>query len=300
MNENLARDTSDSSPGGLDKLLNKLSISTTPSQVNLRSRRGVPTQELELQVEQLSLKEAQEPSELEAWVKAATASARDSLHAESQRKRERIAELRRRRLNNFDELKEQAEDLEGISSADIGSPTTRLKPMSSIDRFFNGPELDLLLQSMDVDATLNQIENAVPSKQPAGRQHADESELDFTIDIPPTSFSPVVPLNNRRGKADARAPLVRRRSRTTINAIDADEPKLTNTHLPLRPRTTVNTAEVHRKGGEQTVLAKVEVARRRNLELQREISRLDKLVDALTELLPEKHATGQVTDGLPL
>ncbi|KAJ2658966.1 hypothetical protein IWW48_003764 [Coemansia sp. RSA 1200] len=344
--------------------MSKLSIARTPSRrTSLRSRRGLPTtQELEIQVENLKLDEQHQPkrkqyngsaeppdeiADSSSSVSKTTAYPRQPIQAESLRKRERIAELRQRRLNNFDDLLQQEqEEQEGrmqaqsgaaiivspalssqvatavengtptpaSASARHGSNTAVAKPqlVSLVaDKFFDNPELNLLLHEIDVGSVQQSLdgEEAVPAaaERPSenGQQAASvtaaqrnaalaakDSKPDFAIDIPSTSLSPVV----RRGLTM----LQRRRSRTTAaqplqqhGRGGSKDTGASYTKKTRRSETVVGGGGEAAADGEKEVLAKIDAERTKNAELRKELDKLNGLIGALTRVVLADQAVDQ-------
>ncbi|KAJ1801724.1 hypothetical protein LPJ59_000015 [Coemansia sp. RSA 2399] len=331
----------DTSPNKLHKLLNKLSITRTPSRSNsLRSRRGVLTiQELELQVNDLNLDDnrpernsTEEPSDAAADLSSSASKVvypHQSVQAESVRKRERIAELRRRRLNNFNDLQQQQEHsgnthgrsprslvLSPPTSSHIstavenGSPipasarhgNTKSLVSPPTDRFFNSPELNLLLHPIDLESV--DEEELAPSERPQSKRQqktvspSTNERMDFKIDIPSTSLSPVV--------TGGLTMLLRRRSRTATTTTTARQgsagkrrgvsklfPGAPNTGLVRSQTMTGAMAEAPEREDEAVVLSRIDTERARNVELRKELHQLNSSVNALTRLLVANQAASK-------
>ncbi|KAJ2570106.1 hypothetical protein IW140_002576 [Coemansia sp. RSA 1813] len=354
---NSNKSTTDTSPNKLHKILSKLSITRTLSRSNsLRSRRGVPTiHELEIQVDSLKLDDQQqelktaEPSNDDAADLSSSPSKAvyplQSVQAESVRKRERIAELRRARLNNLvdfqqeqeqEQQPEQQQERERLENAHVRSPgdfvlspptsshiATAVEngspiPVSArqnsakslvspaVDRFFNSPELNLLLHPIDVES-INELDDKeqVPSKRPRSKRQptpvspSNEHGMDFKIDIPSTSLSPVV--------AGGLTMLLRRKSRTTTaQHLQKNRDGVSKLGAALntgntRPQTTAGgITEASKKDNEAVVLARIGAERARNSELRDELDRLNSSVDALKRLLLANQVTSKDEDSREL
>ncbi|KAJ2505626.1 hypothetical protein H4217_009190, partial [Coemansia sp. RSA 1939] len=368
MSEDGFRNSTETSPSRLSRIMSKLSIARTPSRpTSLRSRRGLPTtQELEIQVENLKLDaqhqpkrkqyngSAEPPDEIadsSSSVSRTTAYPRQPIQAESLRKRERIAELRQRRLNNFDDLFQQEEEeqreerrMQAQSGAAIvvspalssqvatavengtHTPTpasasasarhgrnaavAKPQPVSpATDKFFDNPELNLLLQAIDVGTVQESLDGerveaaAAAGRRPSknGQQEASvspsqrnaalaakNSKPDFAIDIPSTSLSPVF----RRGLTM----LQRRRSRTTaaqpLQQHGRGGSKDTGASYTKKNKRSETVVVGGRGGGEaaaaadgeKEVLAKIDAERAKNAELRKELDKLNGLLGALTRV----------------
>ncbi|KAJ2518324.1 hypothetical protein GGI11_002903 [Coemansia sp. RSA 2049] len=375
MSEDGFRNSTDTSPSRLSRIMSKLSIARTPSRPSsLRSRRGLPTtQELEIQVESLKLDAQHQPKRKQQYsgsaeppdeiadssssVSRTTAYPRQPIQAESLRKRERIAELRQRRLNNFDDLFQQEEEeqreerrMQAQSGAAIvvspalssqvatavenGTPTpasasasasarhgrnaavAKPQPVSpATDKFFDNPELNLLLQEIDVGAVQESLDgekveaaSAAAGRRPSenGQQEASvtpsqrnaalaakDSKPDFAIDIPSTSLSPVF----RRGLTM----LQRRRSRTAAaqplqqhGRGGSKDTGASYTKKNKRSETVVaEGGEAAAADGEKEVLAKIDAERAKNAELRKELDKLNGLLGALTRVVLADQAVDQ-------
>ncbi|KAJ2866364.1 hypothetical protein GGI22_001294 [Coemansia erecta] len=334
----------DTSPNKLHKLLKKLSITRTPSRSNsLRSRRGVLTiQELELQVNDLNLddnrqeRNSAEPSDAFADLSSSASKAvypHQSVQAESMRKRERIAELRQRRLNNFNHLQKQEHSgnthgrtpeslvLSPPTSSHIATAVENGSPIPAsarngnakslvsppTDRFFNSPELNLLLHPIELESV--DEEELAPSERPQSKRQqktvspSTNERMDFKIDIPSTSLSPVV--------TGGLTMLLRRRSRTTttttttaarqgsagkkrgVSKLFAGAPNAG----PVRSqKMTGAMTETPEREDEAVVLSRIDAERARNLELRKELHQLNCSVNALTKLLAANQAASKDMD----
>ncbi|KAJ2749093.1 hypothetical protein H4S06_004736, partial [Coemansia sp. BCRC 34490] len=337
--------------------------------------------ELEIQVENLKLDAQHQPKRKQQYSSSAeppdeiadssssvsrtTAYPRQPIQAESLRKRERIAELRQRRLNNFDDLFQQEEEeqreerrMQAQSGAAIvvspalssqvatavenGTPTpasasasasarhgrnaavAKPQPVSpATDKFFDNPELNLLLQEIDVGTVQESLdgekveaasaaaaaaaaagrrpsrngqqEASVPPSQRNAALAAKDSKPDFAIDIPSTSLSPVF----RRGLTM----LQRRRSRTTAaqplqqhGRGGSKDTGASYTKKNKRSETVVaeggGEAAAAADGGKE-VLAKIDAERAKNAELRKELDKLNGLLGALTRVVLADQAVDQ-------
>ncbi|KAI8319560.1 hypothetical protein GQ54DRAFT_335484 [Martensiomyces pterosporus] len=372
-----------SSPGKFDRLVNRLSRTVTSPKVDMHGRRSIsPVRRAES--EGLRTDKTPETHSTPAAMPTQRGKARETLQAGTQRKREKIAELRRRRKNMGDDRPVLALDLKGaLLGADAAedketeaggskpgsgrssrrssatSPSFGPIPETPVpravlqahnarqtigkigsptgERFFNDVELNLLLQPIElenVDSLLSpppqqqqqqpvvqhlgevvalpqQTGELVPSLMPAG----EDDEADFTINIPSTSLSPMVPLGWNRGMGDLGVPRgsvrIRRRSRTVAlapgnghgpegdlddGAGNGDMFSVTpSARHPRASRNSVDRADsMTRRGGgvaakgrgddDMVVDLLIEAEVAQSLELRKELARLHGTVRALTKL----------------
>ncbi|KAJ2711431.1 hypothetical protein H4R19_003248 [Coemansia spiralis] len=213
----------------LDRFLNRLSRTMTPPKASIRSRRGVsPPAPLE------AVGGGGQVSTPEGTGDTGQRHHSESARTTTLRKREKIAELRRRRQQDLEQRRQSqytamspaAGAAPGAASmaalAAVVSPLGPGQPPFPVpqsarwgpagmgeDRFFDSPELNLLLQPIDLDSVVCVVDPTPPSQRtPAkrpGQRSAARDELDFTIDIPSTSLSPTVPLGLGHGRQRSRA-----------------------------------------------------------------------------------------------
>ncbi|KAJ2769760.1 hypothetical protein IWQ56_002426 [Coemansia nantahalensis] len=270
--------------GKLDRIINRLTRRMTPPKLSIRSRRGASPPELLEGV--AGGAQAPEPERTDSWRQQQSESAR----ATTLRKREKIAELRRRRQQDLEQRRQSqysamspvaaiapgAANLAALAAAvsplgpgAAGQPLF-LAPQSARrdqaclaeDQFFDSPELNLLLSPIDIDSMVGGVGSSPPSRQTPARRHnprpTAHDELDFTIDIPSTSLSPVVPLGRGHG---------RQRSRAAMPVAGRGAPAAG----PAASR------RMHQQIDEELA---------RNRALRRELARLDDVVQALEKLAP--------------
>ncbi|KAJ1721206.1 hypothetical protein LPJ53_004227 [Coemansia erecta] len=319
------------STGRVNSIIRKLSRKVTPPRLlSLRSRRGLPQSgSLDLDLEpaddivssaHVDTHTASSIDDKPTPVPASVERHRGSVREDSLRKREKIAELRRKRLNPAGDggidsatpsragtqlaalFRTPPRESVGTSPSAAMSPTglsgTSAMPMSARqgygqwlnfitpaeDGFFNSPELNLLLQQVDLDPLVESpaapapesLLPATPATPPAddvvsetlvqsrltvnqqarsmrrANSHNGQGlginaganinygESDFTINIPSTSLSPVVPLSARNL---LRPSLARRRSRTVM--------QIPNTNSDATGKTAVNMAQQRQQHKQQ-------------------------------------------------
>ncbi|KAJ2369794.1 hypothetical protein IW150_005072 [Coemansia sp. RSA 2607] len=291
------------STGRINNIIRRFSRKATPPRLlSLRSRRGLPQSgSLELDLvpndnvgssANIDIQAASSIDNNLAPIPASVERHRGSIREDSLRKREKIAELRKKRLNPAGEaeidiatpsragaqlaalFRTPPKGLNDSSHSAALSPTRLSSGTSAMptpmrqgygqwlsyitpveDGFFNSPELNLLLQQIDLDLpaeapaaavaspsmvtpatsvdisiteTLVQSPSSLSLHAPSMRRANSHNgqglgintasngyygETDFTINIPSTSLSPVVPLGSRNL---LRPSLARRRSRTVM------------------------------------------------------------------------------------
>ncbi|KAJ2785377.1 hypothetical protein H4R18_000588 [Coemansia javaensis] len=274
-------------PSKLDRFLSRLGRRMTPPNGPLRSRRGISP--------------APAPAP-ELGVGDATPA-----RSTAQQKREKIAELRRRREQSLAGQRRQSQYLAmspgaggtapgGASLAALAAAMSPAEPQRrphaaadpDEDRFFDSPELDLLLQPISVAEAVNVVDPVPPSQRSQERQRlrrpargasedddADDDELDFTISIPSTSLSPMVPLGRGRGLGHGR-----QRSRTAVFVAGGRPRPHTVAAAPDKAPAPAPAADAG-ESVERQLARELD----RNSALRRELARLDAAVGALETLV---------------
>ncbi|KAJ2809051.1 hypothetical protein H4R20_000415 [Coemansia guatemalensis] len=176
--------------------------------------------------------------------------------------------------------------------AALRTPETR-----EAERFIESRDMDILLQPIDVESMINVVDPVPPSQRPrqekrtqrhstpqqhcaaaSGRRAMDE--MDFTINIPSTSLSPMMPLQPGHR---------RQRSRATVFYAEKDLEKFaedSRKHQGLRSYTALNTAVS--PGGlkpSNALCEQIEAELRRNASLKHELAQLDASIRAIGSLL---------------
>ncbi|KAJ2359244.1 hypothetical protein GGF43_000266 [Coemansia sp. RSA 2618] len=305
------RSNGQSSPSKLDRFLSRLGRTMTPPKMGIRSRRGVsPTRQLDMAVEGASADGPTRDGLLqERSVRADTLRKRERV-AELRRQREQKAAGQRQRQARASAISPGAPaDLATMAAA--GSPLPhpgemrgqsldvrlgRAEPGAGLesDEFFNNPELNLLMQPLDPESAVADVEPVPPSQRakqlgPRAAQATYSArgaaktpvrgEFDFTINIPSTTLSPLVP-----GSMDRR-----QRSRTAVFmadsavSIDADAGR-----RGMRPHTFTDGAGGAQKSSD--VYQQIEAEMAENEVLKRELAQLDATVKALEQLVVASHS----------
>ncbi|PIA16788.1 hypothetical protein COEREDRAFT_80868 [Coemansia reversa NRRL 1564] len=176
----------------------------------------------------------------------------------------------------------------------LRTPETR-----EAERFIESRDMDLLLQPIDTESMLNVVDPTPPSQRvkqekrdqrhstsqqrlhravTSGRRTVDE--MDFTINIPSTSLSPMMPLHPVHG---------RQRSRATVFYAEKDLEKFAENNRNnqgLCSHTALNTAISSRESKLPDALCRqIEVELRRNASLKHELAQLDASIRAISSLL---------------
>ncbi|KAJ2482642.1 hypothetical protein IWW56_000984 [Coemansia sp. RSA 2131] len=314
------RGAGDSSPGKLDRFLSRLSRTMTPPKMGIRTRRGVsPTQPLDMVIDGAQADESKDGLFREK-----------SVRAETLRKRERVAELRKQREQKASQRQSRATavspgaaNLVNLAAmAAAGSPVSQTGMHNSqpldmqrdrqgaearleSDEFFNNPELNLLMQPLDLESAIADAESIPPSQRakqrgkrtalavPSSRGPAStpvKSEFDFTINIPSTTLSPLVP-----GGADRR-----QRSRTAVFVADSAvtiDATAGNGRRGQRSHTFLNVAKVaDSTQRSNAVYQQIEAEMAQNEALKRELAQLDATVKALERLVVASHSLRAVRE----
>ncbi|KAJ2529710.1 hypothetical protein IWW43_004744 [Coemansia sp. RSA 1935] len=314
------RGTGDGSPGKLDRFLSRLSRTMTPPKMGIRTRRGgSPAQPLDMAVNGAQTDEAKDGLFREK-----------SVRSETLRKRERVAELRKQREQKASQRKSRTSavspgaanlvNLAEMAAAGSPIPHTGMYGSQSLDmqrdrqgaearlesdEFFNNPELNLLMQPLDLESAIADAESIPPSQRAKQRGKRAalaasssrgpastpvKNEFDFTINIPSTTLSPLVP-----GGADRR-----QRSRTAVFMADsavAIDTMAGNGQRGQRSHTFLNVAQVAESTKRSNaVYRQIEAEMAQNEALKRELAQLDATVKALERLVVAGHSLRAVRE----
>ncbi|KAJ2302902.1 hypothetical protein IWW55_003196 [Coemansia sp. RSA 2706] len=251
-----------SSPSKLDRFLSKLGRTMSTPRNGIRARRGgSPPQP------------------------AAGSHEHGSIRADTLRKRERVAELRRQREQQANgraprrsQVTSPGETPQRSSFAAMAAALRNPQPLKQAlesDEFFDSPELNLLAQPLDPDAAVAHVDPVPPSQRrqpPAPRgppKTPARDENDFIINIPPTTLSPLVPRSADR----------RQRSRTAVFA--AESADAAPDAGRQRPQTYIASGGQH----SSHVYMEIEAEMAQNQALKRELAQLDATVKALERLV---------------
>ncbi|KAJ2449157.1 hypothetical protein EV183_005042 [Coemansia sp. RSA 2336] len=293
------------SPSKLDRFLSKLGRTVATPRSHIRSRRGVsPTPQLDIAAGQAGTSSRQ--PHIAGALNA-------SIRTDTMRKRERVAELRRQREQK-ERMQQQRRSrahvtspgsvVSGANIAAIGSPGGYAEPlplargnfedMARSDEFFNDPQLDLLMHPLDPESAVADIDPVPPSqrareqsRRPAPATSATrgaartpaKDEFDFTINIPSTTLSPLVP----RG-AD-------RRARAAVFMADGAAASDGRGRQGLQPQTLADVATVADSTQvSRDVYQQIEAEMAQNKALKRELAQLDATVKALEQLVVAGHS----------
>ncbi|KAJ2852027.1 hypothetical protein IWW36_000606 [Coemansia brasiliensis] len=309
------------SPSKLDRFLSKLGRTMATPRSHIRSRRGVsPTPQLDFSIGHAGTSNHQPHAAAAAAAEALNASIRtDTMRkrervAELRRQREqkeRIQLQRRSRAvaaspgNVMSGTNIAAIAASGSPGGQPGSyaeplslPLGSLEDMAKSDEFFNDPQLDLLMHPLDPESAVAGIDLVPPSQRareqsrrpassmPAARGAARtpaKDEFDFTINIPSTTLSPLVPRGSDR----------RQRARAAVfMADDAAANACANRgRQGLQPRSPANVAKVADDAqASRDVYQQIEAEMAQNKALKRELAQLDATVKALERLVVAGHS----------
>ncbi|KAJ1744353.1 hypothetical protein LPJ78_000105 [Coemansia sp. RSA 989] len=291
------------SPNKLDRFLSKLGRTMATPRNHIRSRRGgLPTPQLDIAADQ------EDANSRQPHVAGALNA---SIRTDTMRKRERVAELRRQREQK-ERMQQQRRSralvtspgnvVSGASIAAIGSPGGYAEPLSiphggfedmaKSDEFFNDPQLDLLMHPLDPESAVADIDPVPPSQR--AREHSRrpappvsatrgaartpaKDEFDFTINIPSTTLSPLVPRGADR----------RQRARAAVFMADGEG----RGRQGVRPQSLANVARVaDSTQASRDVYQQIEAEMAQNKALKRELAQLDATVKALEQLVVAGHS----------
>ncbi|KAJ2489910.1 hypothetical protein IWW37_003604 [Coemansia sp. RSA 2050] len=253
-------------------------IETPPRTASLRQRRGV------FNVESLELRSLGTPTnklDEEGMAAAAAAEGTESVQESTLRKRERIAELRRRRQEQGNRAGLGAGFFDAPADAPPASPPmslplrTRGPESPESHEFFERSDLALLLRPVqvpDIDRLLEPPQRPPPPALGAHRRASQNGALllprcsaaDFTINIPSTSLSPVLPQGWARTGLLVSRQQQQRRERRRLAAQQDDSDDGDDGLLPRRATPNVD----------REVAAQLEAELARNQQLHAELARL--------------------------
>ncbi|KAJ2612040.1 hypothetical protein H4S08_002875 [Coemansia sp. RSA 1365] len=177
--------------------------------------------------------------------------------------------------------------------AALRTPETR-----EAERFIESRDMDLLLQPIDAESMLNVVDSVPPSQRVRQEKHDQRhstpqhglhravtsgrrpvDEMDFTINIPSTSLSPMMPLHPGHG---------RQRSRATVFYAEKDLEKFAENNRRnqgLCSQTALNTAISSGSKLPDALCRQIEIELRRNASLKHELAQLDASIRAISSLL---------------